>query len=87
VTVAKGHTTPLQKVLKGEKTVEIFQSGVGTLTITSPDGEQRAYSYPGAKTEVVVHVGELMRWSATENLMFAEVCYPPYQVGRFQNLD
>lgn len=38
--------------------------------------------------EVVVGVGQIMQWTAPEDtdLVFYEVCDPPYQDGRFEDL-
>ena len=87
VKVSKGYKTPLQKVLKGDKVIEIFREGVGKLTVIGTDKKDRVYRFPGQQSEVEVEVGELMQWEALENLTFAEVCYPPYKEGRFLNID
>lgn len=87
VKVSKGLKTPLQKVLSGEKTIEIFKEGVGVLTIIGSDKQERIYTFPGEQAEVEVKIGEIMQWEATEDLTFAEICYPPYKDGRFLNLD
>jgi len=88
VTVSKGSKTPLQKVLKGDKTIEGFLSGVGTLTITKQSGEIEKYDFSNstAKIEVEVGIGQTMQWEANEELVFYEICYPPYQDGRFENI-
>jgi len=86
VTVKKGCKTPLQKVLTGDKALEIFQAGKGTLRVISVDGTKKVYNFPSEESEVEVNVGELMQWEALEDLTFAEVCYPPYQDGRFENV-
>jgi len=87
VKVIKGNKTPLQKVLSGDKTLEIFESGVGTLTVVDTKGETQTYSFPSGSKEVEVKVGETMQWEAIENLTFIEVCYPPYKDGRYENLE
>lgn len=40
------------------------------------------------KLAVDANVGDLMQWQASEdsNLTAYEVCYPPYQDGRFENI-
>ena len=90
VVVDKGCKTPLQRVLQGEKTIEGYGGGVGTLTITRPTGEKKAYEVGNSKDQfsVSVAIGELMQWQASPDskLMFYEICYPPYKDGRFQNL-
>jgi hypothetical protein len=87
VKVTKGSKTPLQKVLLGDKTLEIFKDGSGTLTVMSAKGAERVYHFPTEITEVQVNVGETMQWQATDNLTFYEICYPPYQDGRFANIE
>ena len=72
VKVSKGYKTPLQKVLKGDKVIEIFREGVGKLTVIGTDKKDRVYRFPGQQSEVEVEVGELMQWEALENLTFAE---------------
>ena len=87
VKVSKGFKTPLQKVLSGEKTIEMFREGVGRLTVTSIDNYERVYVFPGEQEYVEVKIGEIMQWEAVEDLTFAEICYPPYKNDRFLNLD
>jgi len=86
VFVKAGHKTPKQKVLQGEKTIESFEKGQGTLTIISSSGAQTEYLFPGDVESVDVKIGETMQWEAYEDLVFNEICWPPYQDGRFENL-
>jgi hypothetical protein len=83
--------TPLQKVLKGDRTVEGYISGKGKLTITKSDGEQETYVADGESKEpivVSVEIGELMQWEADKEngLVAYEICFPPYEDGRYENL-
>lgn len=90
VRVAKGSKTPLQKVLLGNKTIEGFVGGKGTLIIRQEDGTAQSYHFDEADASQVksveVKVGQIMQWSADTNLTFYEICNPPYQDGRFENL-
>ena len=88
VRVETGKKTPLQKVLKGDKTLEGYLSGSGVLTITNLSGQEIIHSFEKNSdiSEVEVNVGELMQWESIEDLVFYELCYPPYQEGRYQNL-
>lgn len=86
VKVAKGFKTPLQAVIQGDKTIERYVSGIGSLTITKPDGTVTTYEFPSSHTDIEVGIGEQMQWEAKEDLVFNEICYPPYQDGRFKNL-
>ena len=91
VTVQPGKKTPLQKVLLGDKTIEGFLSGKGKLTITKLKGKIVTYFFDNETKDaksIPVAVGEIMQWEADEGseLIFSEVCYPPYEEGRFENI-
>ena len=86
VTVQRGYKTPLQLVVGGDKTLEIFQSGQGVLTVIDQNNNTREYHFPSEQTEVEVKIGETMQWEALDDLAFAEMCYPPYKEGRYKNL-
>ena len=91
VRVEAGHKTPLQKVLKGNKTIEGFLKGRATLTVTSEDGGIDSYRFDSDDDrgrEVIVSVGQTMQWLADEStrLVFYEICDPPYEEGRYENL-
>ena len=87
VRVAKGSKTPFQKILKGTKTIEGYRDGKGILTVTQEDGTIRKFEYPGAPDNPVsLSVGQTMQWQAIEELTFYEICEPPYEDGRFENL-
>jgi hypothetical protein len=62
VRVNKGYKTPLQLILKGDKTFERYESGKGNLTITMPDGTTTIYRFPeGEAKEVMVAIGQTMQ--------------------------
>lgn len=86
VSVQEGYRTPLQLVVGGEKTVEIFQQGQGVLTVIDQNGDKHEYNFPSEQSKVEVKIGEKMQWEALADLVFAEICYPPYKDGRFKNL-
>lgn len=88
VTVKPGFTTPRQKVLLGEKTLEVYISGSGNLKVIKPNGACEVHKFPESfLSEVEVSIGDVMSWQAgVEDLVFAEVCFPPYEDGRFQNV-
>jgi hypothetical protein len=90
VGVDPGCATPLQRILQGDKTIEGYVSGSGTLTVTKSTGEKSVYEV-GDSTDsfsTAVGIGDLMQWQAhpDSKLVFYEVCYPPYTDGRFENL-
>lgn len=91
VTVSEGAKTPLQKILKGDVTIEGYISGNGKLVITDLNGvkhEHRVGNELSKTFSLAVQRGELMRWQADEKstLSFYEICFPPYEDGRFENL-
>lgn len=88
IRISPGMNTPLQKILKGNKTVEGFISGKGKLVITKVDGRKETFEGVSG-LEVVVTIGETMQWIAEpgSSLVAYEICYPPYEDGRYQNLD
>lgn len=91
IRIKPGSQTPLQKVLKGDRTVEGYISGKGKLTITGGEGKQRIYEASSKIKEpvaVTVAIGELMQWEAApdSNLQAYEECFPPYKDGRYENI-
>ena len=85
-----GSRTPLQKVLKGDKTIEGYISGKGKLVITKKDGKREVHSVDNTSEafSTTIEIGESMQWEADQdsNLVAYEVCFPPYENGRFENL-
>lgn len=91
IKIEPGKKTPLQKVLKGKRTVEGYISGKGKLTITKPNGEKQEFVADGKSKKsiiVTVEIGETMQWEADKdsNLVAFEICFPPYENGRFENI-
>jgi hypothetical protein len=91
IRIKPGGKTPLQKVLKGDKTIEGYISGKGKLTITKPSGKKQIYEVDDkVKKSIMVTVGisELMQWEADieSNLTVFEICYPPFEDGRYENI-
>lgn len=91
VRVSKGYKTPLQRILQGDETIEIYASGDGSLSVWGLDSDLRHYSFSSgdAPLEISVNVGEQMQWAASNDndLTFYELCTPPYEEGRFENLE
>jgi hypothetical protein len=88
VRVLKGFKTPLQRILLGDKTIEGFMSGNGTLTVREADDTEQTFTPKTPGDEVVVGVGQIMQWHANgdSDLTFYEICEPPYEDGRFENI-
>lgn len=91
IRIDPGFKTPLQRVLKGDKTIEGYMSGKGRLVITKPDNVQKEYPV-GNNTQksfvIAVAIGEKMQWQADKDfpLVAYEICFPPYKDGRYENL-
>lgn len=82
------HRTPLQKILQGSETIEGYIDGEGILTLHRASGEVTEHVFlPGKANEPVsVNVDDTMQWVTDSGLTFYEVCTPPYEKGRFENL-
>lgn len=79
--------TPLQKVLKGDKTIEGYISGEGKLIVTTGGKDKIYQAKESEKFSVDVNIGETMQWQAGEKPLVAyEICFPPYEDGRYENL-
>lgn len=88
VTVRKGVSTPRQKIVKGDITIEGYLSGAGILSVTDTKGKAESYDFPcSSRSDIRVKLGEIMSWRALEDLTFYEICEPRYEDGRFQVLD
>lgn len=92
IRISPGMKTPLQKVLKGDRTIEGYVSGKGRFKLTKSDGNQEVYEVGKEASEqfpITVKIGELMQWEADKNtaLTAYEVCFPPYEDGRYENIE
>ena len=91
IRIAAGCRTPRQQVLQGDRTVEGYISGKGKLTISKPDGSKVVHPADPSSSippQITVAIGEIMQWEAapTSDLIAYEICFPPYQDGRYKNL-
>lgn len=91
IRIQAGKKTPLQKVLKGNRTIEGYVSGKGKLTITKSDNTKNIYRVGDSRkpVSITVAIGELMQWQSDTNSELAayEVCFPPYEDGRYENIE
>lgn len=89
VTMKGGSTTPLQRVVGGDRTTEIHVSGIGQFFFQENDGaEPKLFNLEEGKPFALdIPVGSTVRWIAETDLTFAEVCYPPYEDGRYIDLE
>lgn len=91
IRIENGKRTPLQKVLKGNRTIEGFVSGKGKLKIGKADGTTEIFKVSEEllnSFSISVKIGETMQWESdpNSNLIAYEICFPPYEDGRFENL-
>lgn len=88
IRIKNGSRTPKQKILKGDKTVEGLLAGTAGLAISSASYGEVLFGYADNSygTETVLEVGDTMQWTADEDSVCYEICYPPYEDGRFENL-
>ena len=89
VKMESGCSTPLQLVLGGEKTVEIHLSGAGQFFFQENEqAEPEVFRLEDGKPfQLTIPIGSKVRWTAETELTFVEVCYPPYEDGRYRNLE
>ncbi|MFA7244188.1 MAG: hypothetical protein WC080_02795 [Patescibacteria group bacterium] len=92
IRVQPGMKTPLQRVLKGESTIEGYLAGKGKLTVTKPDGSQKIYDVEKEDEEpeyFSIGIDDTMQWEAAPDsaLTAYEICLPPYEDGRFENIE
>lgn len=89
VEMKSGSSTPLQLVKGGERTIEIHVSGVGQFFFQENEkAEPKLFDLEDGKPfKLTIPIGSKVRWIAETDLTFAEVCYPPYEDGRYINLE
>lgn len=91
IRVAPGKKTPLQRVVAGDQTIEGYLEGEGELFIRHKDGSESIFKVDQSAEGFcfLIELGDIIQWRADKNvgLKFFEICYPPYQDGRFENLD
>ncbi len=79
--VEKGYSTPMQRILKGTRTIEGHITGHGQFVKNDTIYKE----IQNKRFELII--GDTMQWKATESdLLFFEICYPPYKEGRFENI-
>lgn len=89
IRMKKGLQTPKQLILKGDKTIEGFLVGKADLTFSTASQGETIYSYSDESygVDTVLGVGDTMQWYASEDSVLYEICYPPYEAGRFKELE
>ena len=93
ILIKPGAKTMKQEVLEGEVTIEGFLIGAGELEIHRKDGKIEKYEInfeTFLPFEIHVYIGDTMQWKASEHtglLIYEICCNPPFQEGRFLNIE
>jgi hypothetical protein len=90
ITVRSNCSSPRQRIFQGTRTLQGYISGSGALHVEVANQGVVVYSpQNGNVTEPVsVEIGQVMQWHAgyVEDLVYYEICEPPYRPGRFEDL-
>jgi hypothetical protein len=95
ICIEPGANTPLQKVLSGDRTIEGYISGKGRIVVhrhldNNVFVEEIHHVSETSKRPyyVDIRVGDMIQLFADKDseLLIYEVCFPPYQDGRYQNI-
>lgn len=88
IRIKQGMQTPKQLILKGDKTIEGFLVGKADLTFSRTAQNETIYGYSDDSygVDTALGIGDTMQWYASEDSVIYEICYPPYQDGRFKEL-
>lgn len=81
--ITSWNSTPKQKILKWDKTIEWIISWIWSFIFNWKENicnekEQNTFE---------LNIWDTMQWKADTDLVFYEICYPPYDDWRFKNLD
>lgn len=92
IRISPNYNTPLQEVLSGDRTVEGYISGKGRLIVDRNNGKFEVHQFgnnPTKPSPIDIEVGDIMQWRAFDKgpLLVYEICFPPYQDGRYKNID
>lgn len=90
VEIEPNNHTPRQLVMKGDKTIEGYIFGEGRLVRVTKNGLVEKFKLShNSNFTIEVNVGGQMQWFSSSNseLVFYEICFPPFEDGRFKNLD
>ncbi|HJM04709.1 MAG TPA: alpha/beta hydrolase [Candidatus Saccharimonadaceae bacterium] len=87
IRIKAGSSTPRQQIIKGDRTVEGFLAGKVNLDVMSNSDEKtHEHDDDNYGSDISLGVGDTMQWSAFEDSVCFEICYPPYEEGRFRNI-
>lgn len=80
ITMKKWHSTPKQKILKWDKTIEWIISWNWKFLFNWRDINCKWWE------KFELWIWDIMEWKADTDLEFYEICYPPYEDWRFKDL-
>jgi len=86
VSIEAGEVSPKQLLSSGDETIEYHVQGMSNLRVERVGGTVDIYNFPGDERAVAINEGDVMQWCAIEDLVFYELCTPPYTDGRFKDL-
>jgi hypothetical protein len=89
INIKQGTATPAQRILDGDTTLEGFISGESELVVLDPEDNLTSHPFSeegDVREPIEVTVGEVMQWVAHKDTRAYEICYPPYEGGRFEDL-
>lgn len=92
IEIQPGFRSPRQRVLKGTHTIQRFTSGTANLFVDELDGSEHTRFFTSEEAtqdnDIEVKVGEIMQWSSLgpDPLVYYEICEPPFETGRFEDL-
>jgi len=92
IRISPNYSTPLQRVLSGDRTIEGYISGRGQLIVHRRNGRFEIHKVgftPSRPPTIDIEVGDFMQWRAFDkgSLLVYEICYPPYQDGRYESIE
>jgi hypothetical protein len=90
IKVQTGFKTPLQRVVGGTRTSESYVAGAGHFRYGHDELTYGVQIGPEVNIPFAIDMnrGNVMQWAADlgQPLVAAEICWPPYADGRFENL-
>ena len=87
VIIKSGYSTPLQRILTGDKTIEGYVSGSGYLVVDTGTSNQKKFEVKAdCAFEITLNINQTMQWFSTSDLVIYEICYPRYTDGRFETI-
>lgn len=86
--IEAGASTPKRLILKGDKTVEGFLAGEADFAFSKATEGDSLFGYTDDSygNDTTLGVGDTMQWSAIQDSVCYEICYPSYEDRRFEQV-